>query len=229
MKNFKTSFLLFSLLIMSNSSFAQKELVATIVKNYFNAIGGEEKAIQVHTFSSESSSSLDGKEILFVQKSMLPNLFYTSMEYDGYLVSENIFDGKKGVSVQQDIEKKFSKNEQKRHKKNRSIFPEFDYIKTAKYIGIEKAEGEDCHVLEIENAKVYYSITSGLKLKGISLQEKEGIVFEQKLYFSKYIEIEGILFPSHLKMSAGKQTIEFQTLTIFINRGVSNKDFKKSS
>jgi hypothetical protein len=157
---------------------------------------------------------------------MLPNLFYSAMEYDGYLVSKNTFDGKKGISMQQDVEEKFSATELKRHKKNRSIFPEFDYLKTANYTGVEKVDKEDCHVLEIENVKVYYAIKTGLKIKGISLQEKDGHSFLQELYFSKYIKIEGILFPSNLTMIAGNNKIEFQTRSILINRDVSKKDFE---
>jgi len=224
----KVSFLLF-LLLLSNSTAAQKtkkEIIKTVIENYFEAIGGKERATQIHSFSSVSNSTLNDKKIVLTKKLMLPNLFYSAMEYDGYLVSKNTFDGKKGISMQQDVEEKFSATELKRHKKNRSIFPEFDYLKTANYTGVEKVDKEDCHVLEIENVKVYYAIKTGLKIKGISLQEKDGHSFLQELYFSKYIKIEGILFPSNLTMIAGNNKIEFQTRSILINRDVSKKDFE---
>ena len=207
MKTIKlVSFSLF-VLFTSTKLCAQKNhkpLIESIIEHYFDAIGGKEKAAQIKTFSSVSTSNLGGKEIVLTKKMMLPNLFYTSMELDGYQVSKNTFDGKKGVSMQQDVENKFSSVELKRHKKNRSIFPEFDYIKTAKYIGIEKVNNEDCHVLQIENVKVYYAIESGLKVKGVSIQEKDGVSFAQELYFSKHIEIEGLLltmYDSRLRLS----------------------------
>tara|TARA_B100000809_G_scaffold38098_1_gene33361 strand:+ start:57491 stop:58180 length:690 start_codon:yes stop_codon:yes gene_type:complete len=224
----KVSFLLF-LLLLSNSIVAQKNnkaIIKTVIESYFEAIGGKEKATQIHSFSSVSSSTLNDKKIVLTKKLMLPNLFYSEMEYDGYVVSKNTFDGKKGTTMQQDVETKFSATELKRHKKNRSIFPEFDYLKTASYLGIETVDKKDCHVLEIENVKVYYAIDTGLKIKGISLQEKDGHSFLQELYFSKYIEIEGLLFPSNLLMLAGNNKIEFQTRSILINRDVSKKDFK---
>ena len=228
MKTLQVATFLFLLFFTSNFVVAQnnkKDLKHAVIENYFNAIGGKERALQVHSFHSVSNSTLNDKKIVLTQKQLLPNLFYSAMEYDGFLVSKNTFDGKKGTRIQQDIEKKFNSKELKRHKKNRSIFPEFDYLKTAKYIGIEKVENEDCHVLEIENAKVFYAINTGLKVKGVSLQEKDGQTFLQELYFSKYIEIEGLLFPSHLKMVAGNNTLEFQTSSILINRGVDKKDF----
>lgn len=229
MKTLKAILFSFLLFLVSNSSYAQlnkKAIIKAVIESYFEAIGGKEKAEQVRSFYSISSSTLNGKKIELTKKLMLPNLFYTAMEYDGYIVSKNTFDGKRGVNMQQDVEHKFSSTELKRHKKNRSIFPEFDYIKTAQYKGITKLDNEDCHVLEIENTKVFYAVKSGLKVKGISLQEKDGHTFLQELYFSKYIEIEGLLFPSNLKMIAGNNKIEFQTHSIFINRDVHKKDFE---
>lgn len=228
MKTYQTFLLLFVIFFTNDIVFAQKnnkQTIHSVITKYFEAIGGEERAKQIHTFYSISSGTLKEKEITLTKKQMLPNLFYTAMEYDGYIVSKNTFNGKKGISMQQDVEKKFDKKELKRHKKNRSIFPEFDYIKTASYAGIAKVNSEDCHVLEIKNVKVFYAVKTGLKIKGISLQEKNGETFLQELYFSNYIEIEGLKFPSHLKMVAGTNELEFQTRSILINRDVTKKDF----
>ena len=229
MKPIKTLFLTFLLFSLSNTVSSQrsnKEIIKNVIEHYFEAIGGKDKAAQIETFSSISSSTLKDKKIVLTKKMMLPNRFYTAMEYDGFIVSKNIFNGKKGISIQQDVEKKFSKDELKRHKKNRSIFPEFDYVKTAKYAGIATVKNEDCHVLEVKNAKVFYSTKTGLKVKGISLQEKDGHTFLQELYFSNYIEIKGLFFPSQLKMIAGNSEIQFQTRSILINRDVTKNDFE---
>ncbi|MEI6864427.1 hypothetical protein [Flavicella sp.] len=225
MKTFNT--LLFICLFVSLKNHAQKEkdIINTVIERYFHAIGGKERAKQIHTFSSESVGKLKDNEIILKKKLMLPNLSTTTMEYGGKVVSKNTFNGKKGLITQQYEETEFNKAELKRHKKNRSIFPEFDYLKTAKYIGIEKLEQQNCYVLEIENTKVYYSVDSGLKRKGVSIQEKDGKPFLQQLYFSKYVEIEGLLFPTRLLLIAGKNKIEFQTRSIVINKDVKISDF----
>jgi len=199
--------------------------VKSIIEHYFKAIGGKEKALQITTFSSVSNGILDSKKIVLTKKLMLPNYFYSSMDLNGYMVSKNVFNGTKGYIIQQDIEEEFDSKELKRHKQNRSIFPEFDYLKNAEYIGIEKVNNKDAHVIKVENTKIYYSKETGLKVKGLSIKNKNGHVFEQQLFFSKYIKIEGIKFPSQLTILAGSKKIKLQTQTILINRDVRIEDF----
>lgn len=228
MKTTKYLLIILFISLQSNVTHAQKDkkLINSIIEKYFHAIGGEERARQIHSFSSEAVGKLKENQIILRKKMMLPNLFMTSMEYAEKTISKSIFDGENGIILQQSDEIDFTKEELKRHKKNRSIFPEFDYLKTAKYIGIEKVELRDCHVLQIENTKVYYSVESGLKRKGVSIQEKDGKNFLQELFFGNYVEIEGLLFPTNLLMVAGNNKIEFQTRSILINRDVTTKDFE---
>jgi len=220
--------ILFIFLFMSIESHAQKnkDIIHTIINNYFTAIGGKERAQQVHTFASESVGTLDENQIVLTKKLMLPNLSTSSMLIGNQVISKNTFDGKKGMVMQHDDEVEFTSKELRRHKKNRCIFPEFDYLHTAKYLGIEKIAQSNCYVLQIENSKIYYSVNSGLKRKGISIQEKDGKTFLQELYFANYIEIEGLLFPTNLLMVVGDHKIEFQTRSIVINRDVATSDFK---
>jgi zinc protease len=225
MKAIKTLFIL--CLIVSFNSFAQKDknIINTIVEKYFDAIGGKERAKQIHTFSSKAVGNLKDNQIILTKKLMLPNLSTSSMKYRGKVISKNTFDGKEGIVMQNDDEIEFTKEETKRHKKNRCIFPEFDYLRTAKYLGIEKIEQKDCYVLQIENTRVYYSVETGLKRKGVSIQEKDGKTFLQQLYFANYVNIEGLLFPTNLLLIAGNNKIEFQTRSIVINRDVLKSDF----
>lgn len=228
MRATKSILIILFISLLSNTTQAQrqKELITSIIENYFKAIGGKERAEQIRTFSSESVGKLNDTEIILRKKLMLPNLSASSMEYGGKIISKNIFDGKEGLVTQNDDDSDYTKEELKRHKKNRSIFPEFDYLKTAKYIGTEEVDLSNCYVLQIENTKIYYSVESGLKRKGVSIQEKNGKTFLQELYFGKYVEIEGLLFPTNMLMVAGKNKIEFQTRSILINRDVTKKDFE---
>lgn len=218
--------LLISFLSIPTNAQKDKKIINSIIAKYFHAIGGKERARQIHSYSSKASGILNEKEIILHKKMMLPNLFTTSLDYHGKIISKSIFDGKNGINLQQGEEINFTPEELKRHKNNRSIFPEFDYPETAKYLGTEKVNLTECHVLKVGNSKIYYSTSSGLKIKGVSIQEKDETAFLQQLYFGNYLEIKGLLFPTNLLMIAGKNEIEFQTRTILINRDVSKKDFK---
>jgi len=209
-------------------TFAQKtqtKTVSEVIDTYFQAIGGKEKALQIDTFSSISIGTLNSREIQLEKKLMLPNLYYTAMKSEDQILSTSVFNGKKGKTTQGSSEQKMGRNETKTLKKGRSIFPEFNYYHTAKYRGIQKASNEDCHVLEIGNSRIFYSTKTGLKVKGTSTQEKDDELFIQHLYFSNYVEIEGLLFPSCLVLEVGTSKIEFLTRSLSLNTDVTEKDF----
>ena len=71
------------------------------------------------------------------------------------------------------VHQKLSKEELVELSKKRSIFPEFDYLNKATYIGIRAVDSIKCHLLKVGNTKLYYDISSGLKIKGSSLRNKE--------------------------------------------------------
>tara|TARA_B110000879_G_scaffold212917_1_gene311903 strand:- start:10649 stop:11338 length:690 start_codon:yes stop_codon:yes gene_type:complete len=220
-------FLIFTLCAFQNllGQNTKNASLKEVVDHYFEAIGGREKAVQIKTFYTISKGTFGKKEILLVKKTMLPHYHYSRMSLDGYLISENIFDGKKGRIIQQDIEENFDVAQTRRHRKNRSIFPEFDYLKNAFYKGIENVNGNKAHVLEVENTKIYYDMETGLKVKGVSTKNKLGRSFEQELFFSKYTAVKGLKFPTRLRIVVGGKEMELQVQTLSLNNGVSAGDF----
>lgn len=223
-----SKYLFLILCLLSVNTFAQKTQTKTasqVIDSYFQAIGGKEKALQINMFSSIAIGTLNSREIQLEKKLMLPNLYYSSMKSEDQILSASVFNGKKGKTTIGTSEQKMSRNETQKLKKTRSIFPEFNYYNTAKYRGIQKVGKEDCYVLEIENSRVFYSTITGLKVKGTSTQNKGNELFIQHLYFSNYVEIEGLLFPSRLVLEVGTSTIEFLTRSLSLNTDVTEKDF----
>lgn len=199
--------------------------VSEILDRYFTAVGGKEKALQVHSFSSIAIGKLNDNEIRLEKKLMLPNFYYTAMLFEDQILSKSMFNGKKGKTIQDGSEQKMKRSETRKLKKSRSIFPEFNYYDTATYLGLVKVQDEACHVLQVNDSKIYYSQNTGLKVKGSSVQEKQGTSFVQHLYFSNYVAIEGLLFPSQLVLEVGESRIEFLTRSLTLNTDVSEKDF----
>lgn len=205
-------------IVISTISYSQSTKV--VLDNYFKAIGGKEKASQVTTFASTSKGLYNSQEIIFKTKSKLPNKLHNTMIFASKVVSEKIFDGKSGRKVKNSVKSSFSKDEIKDYKNKRSIFPEFNYYSKAKYLGVKTIEGKKTHVLSIDNYEIYYDAKTGLKTKGI-IKNKEN----KELLYSKYIPIEGLLFPSNLIIKVADKKIELQTVTISLNRDVNNQDF----
>lgn len=196
----------------------------TVLDSYFAAIGGKEKALQVQTFFSLAKGNFNNKEINFLIQSKLPNKFHSVMKSDSKIISEKTFNGKTGSKLQQGTLTNFKPDEIKKYKKNRCIFPEFNYYKNGKYLGTQTIDGNLAHIIAVENYQVFFDVSTGLKIKGIILTESETTPLKE-LFYSKYISIEGLLFPSKLTIVVLDKKIELQSVTIAINRDVSDQDF----
>lgn len=196
----------------------------TVLDNYFAAIGGKEKALQVESYSSLAKGVFNTKEITLETKSKLPSSFHSTMKSNTKIISEQIFNGKSGIKLHNGVFKKFSSKKNNLYKNRRSIFPEFNYYKNGKYLGIQIIDGQKAHIISVDNYEIYYSAKTGLKIKGIVLNPKNNQL-NKELYYDKYIKIEGLLFPSKLTIVVKDKTIELQTVTITINRDVTNQDF----
>ncbi|MGB2128822.1 MAG: hypothetical protein ACPHXR_05020 [Flavicella sp.] len=210
-------------------TFGQKESPITasqVINNYFEAIGGMKRAEQIKSISMEAVGLLKKHPIYLEKKLLLPNKSYHTLQHKDQLISKSVFDGKKGKIFETGSFRKFTKNEILAASKKRSIFPEFNYFKEAKYIGIREVNAVKCHLLKIGDTKVYYDVESGLKIKGSSIRNKGTTKFTQHLYFDNYINIEGVKMPSQLSIEVGNRKIKFQTKTLLINQNVAPKDFK---
>ncbi len=217
------------MLLLHQNSFGQQAIKITanqVIEDYFEAVGGKEKAKQIRSISLEAIGMLKEHPIFLEKKLLLPNKVYSTLHHKDHLISKKVFDGKKGKVYESGSYRKLSKSELRNFSENRSIFPEFNYVDKATYIGIRDVNTVKCHLLKIGNTKVYYALNSGLKIKGSSLRVKGTTKFTQHLYFENYVAIEGIKMPSKLTIEVGKRKIEFQTKKLLINQKVSRKDFK---
>jgi hypothetical protein len=220
----KTRLLLALSVFFSFAQIAFSQNTKTVLDNYFKAIGGKEKAMQVETFSSIAKGIFNKKEITLETIAKIPNKFHSVLKSDSKLISEKTFDGLKGYSTNKGNTIDFDFKTNKQHKKRRSIFPEFNYYKKGNYEGTATINGILTHVISIDDFLIFYDAKSGLKLKGIILEQSKDKP-KKELYYSKYIEIEGILFPSRLEVSVNNKKIAFQSVTISLNRDVTNNDF----
>jgi len=225
-----TSFFIYLLmLLLHQNSFGQQAIKITanqVIEHYFEAVGGKEKAKQIKSISLEAIGMLKEHTIFLEKKLLLPNKSYATLHHKDHLISKNVYDGKKGKVFEAGEYRKLTKNELLELSGKRSIFPEFNYLDKATYIGIRDVNTVKCHLLKIGNTEVYYDLNSGLKVKGSSLRMKGTTKFTQHLYFENYVAIEGIKMPSKLTIEVGKRKIEFQIKKLLINQKVSTKDFK---
>ena len=111
MKRLKTTsifnLLIFSCFIISSVQ-GYSQSTKTVLDNYFAAIGGKEKALQVDSYSSLAKGVFNTKEITLEIKSKLPSSFHSTMKSNTKIISEKIFNGKSGTTLHNGVFNKFS-------------------------------------------------------------------------------------------------------------------------
>lgn len=203
--------------------------VKTIVDNYFNGIGGLEKAKAIQSTFSVAEANVQGMALTMSSKAMAPNKTAVIVSGMGMVLSKNVFDGEKGYAEQQGMKRPLAGEDLEKSKANIVPFPEMSYENNAA-ITLEKIEpidGSDAYVVKLDDKNtVYYDVASGLKVKQTVKMEAMGQTIEQSLIFSDYKEVDGIKFPHVTKMSVGPQQFEFIVKEIRLNKDVSASDFQ---
>lgn len=202
----------------------------SVVANYFEVIGGIDRAKKVKTIL-QKSLIVDNPDDTYelTTKYMLPNKMYEQTALKGEVFTKNAFNGKTGYDEYEGERKTYTAEEVKEFRSStRLIFPDFDYAKgTLK--GIAEVKGEKCYVIEYKNEKIYYSVATGLRVVIIEIAKddegKEKIVANK--YTSNYKDVEGLKFPFTIKETRpNMRSAKFDVQEILVNKGVSNKDFE---
>lgn len=201
-----------------------------VVDNYFEVIGGADKAKKVKTLLIKSSAKdTPTRTFEFITKYKNPNKIYQQTAEEGEVFSKLAFNGKKGYGIYEGDRMDFSPEEVKEYTNHEKyIFPDFDYAK-GELKGIAEVKGEKCYMIDYKHYKVYYSVATGLRVVVIEMgKDEEGeLVVAVKAYTSNYTEVDGLKFPFKLRdVITGLRTAKMDIQEMVINKDVSDKDFE---
>lgn len=203
---------------------------------YVKAIGGKEKLTRVEDLVMKMQMEAGtGMNLDVVTKQKQPEMYYLSVAMMGNVVSKQVLNGDKGMSVGMGQKQMLEGDQLAELKSQAIIFPELTYQKDgfqSELLGIEQIENQDAYKVKITSpaGKIttdFFSIESGLKLRSISTQDAGpmGQVTISTDYFD-YKEVEGIILPYLVKQSVGPQVLNMKVLEIKINSGLTSDDFK---
>lgn len=201
---------------------------ASVLNNYFNAIGGEAKVNETKSIFYNYSATIQGMSLTLELKQMAPNKVTATTAMMGNVMSKQVFDGEKAYVEAQGQKREITGEALEDMKSETTPFAEMAYLKTAELLKIEPIDGEDCYVLQVKkDKKAYYSIKSGLKLREIITKKApDGSDLNQEVNYSNYKDVNGILLAHKRSMSFGPQKVDFELNSAKINEGVTADDFK---
>jgi len=206
-----------------------------VIEKNIQAQGGHPTLEAIHTVYTEFQTVMEGHDVHYVIKEMLPNKGSFEIVYQGRTVYKSFFDGQQGFEVNQGkkVAAPAEDNKDKMYKKN--IFNELDYLDTALYsirrlpdatVGEEPAYVINTTLKNGREKRIYYSRNTFLELKSETTRLEENGSSDVTI-ISKQEKHQDIMYPAIQRMFV--KTDHEQTLTllnIYFNEKVSDADFK---
>lgn len=206
---------------------------ADVVKNYVNAVGGEAKLREVKSTMSIADVSITGVPVALkgVVKQMAPNMFSMELSVPGQGVAmKQKFDGKSGYMEQMGQKIPMSDKDLDSRKAEKGLFPEI-YMEATnlKLESLTKVDGVDAYkIIVTKDGKEtvrYYNAESSLLIRTEETTEAQGQSVTSITDYSNYKEVNGVMMPQMMKITAGPQVLEFDMTETKINEGVTAEDF----
>lgn len=206
----------------------------SVLNTYTDKIGGKDKLNEVKSIYTLADVTIQGMPFQpkAVMKTMAPNMMSLEMNIEGMgTVMKQKFDGTTGYREQQGVKAEMSPEEIAIQKNQKGLFPELHYDNSAVSLeNVSNIEGTDAYKIKVsEGDKTsyrYYAVDSGLLIRTEETNEIQGQSMTTITDTSEYKDVDGVMIPSVMKVTAGPQIITFTSTETKINTEVSAEDFK---
>lgn len=238
MKTFKTFFPTVIFLLLLNTGFGQsfKEVKTAndILENAVTALGGRDFLLSIKTLYTDMSTEMEGRQVHWITKEMLPNKGAFQIVYQDRIVYQNWYDGKTGYEMVNGEKRKADPEEFKDKEFKKNIFNELDYLDSSLWklelMGEEKVNKEACYKIKAtavngEIRHLYYSKHSFYMLREDKIANAEKDSFSSVI-FSDYKNYNGLIYFTVLKFSAGKKTQVGKIVSLLMNEKITEEDFR---
>jgi hypothetical protein len=205
-----------------------------IIEKAIAALGGRANLLTVKTLYTDMTTEMEGRQVQWITKEMLPNKGSFQIVFKGRIVYQNFFNGEKGYAitdgqVQETDEKEFK---DKKYKKN--IFDQLDYLDSSLWklelIGEEKVNHQDCYKIKatLVNGLVeilYYSKITFYTLREDKISNPEKEAFETSFFYD-YRKFGNLTNFSEMKVEADGKPQFIKIVNLLVNEQVTEDDFK---
>ena len=199
---------------------------ASILNNYFDALGGLDKLKGISSKSEIAEGSMQGMQLQI--KSKKTNQKQSSLEVSmmGNVVQKQVINKDKGYMEAQGQHIDLAGEELENAIMDSQIFPELSIDPSAVKARVADVNGVAAYELAVSESKsFFYDQKTFLKIKISETQEVQGNTITQETLVGDYKAVDGILFPHKLTQSFGPQSIDFITKSIGLNGTIDGDDF----
>jgi len=238
MKTIKTlSISLFLMVVFYNISGQTLKEVKTaddVLENAITALGGKDYLLSIKTLYTDISTEMEGRQVHWITKEMLPNKGAFQIVYNDRIVFQNWYNGKTAYEIVNGEKRKADPEEFKAKKYKKNIFNELDFIDaslwTLELVGEEKVNDENCYKIKAtlingEVRNLFFSKSSFYMLREDKISNSEKDSFSST-YFSDYQKFGGLTFYTLMKFGDGDKPQVGKIVNLLVNEKVSEKDFK---
>ena len=199
---------------------------ASVIDNYFNAIGGADKISAIKTLAMTYNATIQGTPIVLTTKVAAPNKTTNTISVMGQTMQKQAFNGENGYNEMRGQKKEFDEKEINKSKSNTAPFSDMAY-KNGLLDRIEPVDGKNAYVIKSGTTEIYYDVATGLKLQSVEVvKTPDGKETKVPTIFSDYKEVSGVLFAHKRDQVTPQFTLNFVLQDVKINEGVEDKDFE---
>lgn len=235
MKSIKFTILTFIFLIALNvqSQNSYNKKAEMVINNAITAMGGMDVLKNIQTLYCNSATTMEGHDVNWVTKEMLPNKGSFEIIFEGRTVYKGWFNGKIGYELVQGKKQESNPEEHKDKMYKKNIFNEIDYLdKTLyklEYLGEETVDGNVCDKIKttLDSGKikfVYYDKNSKFLLKEETIKNANENSFSTVLY-SNYKKYGEIFYASEMIMVSESGNQIAKVIDLYYNKNISASDF----
>ncbi|PTM01679.1 MAG: peptidase M16 [Candidatus Arcticimaribacter sp.] len=199
---------------------------ASILENYFNAIGGLEKLKSITSKSEVSQATMQGMQLEIVAKKTNQQQSYLAVSVMGNVMQKQVVNKDKGYTEAQGQHVDLSGAELEEAVKDSQIFAEIGLDPSNINVSVADVNGVAAYELAVSATKsFFYDQKTFLKIKISETQEIQGNAVTQETLLGDYKAVDGILFPHKTTQSLGPQAVDFITQSIELNGTIDAADF----
>ncbi|MFO8001821.1 MAG: insulinase family protein [Marinilabilia sp.] len=200
-----------------------------VLKDYIEAIGGEEKLESVKELKMSMNMEVQGRAVEVVSYQKKPNKMYQETVMNGDVISMQVFDGEQGKMKSPQGEQKLEGESLAQIKESAPMFPELTYGDDTELEleGVETVDGKDAYKMIVTkpsgtSTTFYYGVDDGLKYKEVT-ETPQG---SMSTVYSDYEKVDGILFPMQMQQNMGPQSFDIEVADIELNSGIEESRFE---
>jgi len=205
----------------------------SIINKAIAARGGD-KLKDIKDVELNGSLAVQGMNLSFTQKYVLPNNFIQTISMQGMVFQKQM--AKTGVySASQQGQTTPVEEDDKEELDEEAALIEETYYSTHNYTytlkGIESVDGKDAYAVEVKSSKGrtvtnYYDVATSLKVKTTQQKEMQGQKFLIQSYYPEYKVYNGVQIPTKIILDQGGQKLTINVTEVKVNQGLKTDDWK---